>query len=102
MLSSIHDFLIEIPELAAGIGFIGFFVGGFCIMNFMVAMTPEEAIARGYSPIPAGWEAGVFNHGSYIRWLLPENYPILFLAIVILWFYCIYLLNDTAITWSQK
>lgn len=102
MFSSIHDFLVETPELAAGIGFIGFFVGSFCIMNFLLAMPPEEALSRGYSPMPVGWEAGVFSHGSYIRWLLPENHPILFLGTVLLWFYCIYLLYDVAMAWSQK
>ncbi len=71
-------------------------------MWFLVAITPEEALARGYPPIPVGWEAGVFDHGRYIKWLLPENHPILFLFTLITWFYCIYLLYDVAITWSQK
>jgi len=57
---------------------ISFLVGGFFLMNFQHAMTPIEALALGYSPMPFDWEAGVFSHGSYFRWYLPGNHPVLY------------------------
>lgn len=68
------------------IGVVIFFSASFTLMSFYTAETPAEAIALGYAPMPAHWEAGVFNHGSYYRWLLPENHPVI-LGFSILFFF---------------
>ena len=39
-----------------------------CTNNFMVAVTPEQAIKRFQQPLPPGWTAGVMNGGHYIKW----------------------------------
>ena len=52
----------------------------FCLVNFFAAVTPEEALRRGYQPIPSGWEAGVMNHGKYYEWYSIQNHPLLFLT----------------------
>lgn len=55
-----------------------FFVAVLSIISFLFAITPEEALKSGLTPIPAGWEAGVFSHGTYYRWLTIAKHPILF------------------------
>ena len=56
------------------------FVGGYFQQNFDSAMTPAEATAQGYPPMPAHWEVGVFNHGNYFKWYTVESNPILYFA----------------------
>lgn len=49
----------------------------FSTNNFLHAVTPEQARADG-NPLPAGWTAGVMNHGSYYHWWTIQERPILF------------------------
>jgi len=50
---------------------------GYSTLNFVLAETPEQAAARGRS-MPAEWEAGVWNHGRYLRWYRISSHPWLF------------------------
>ncbi|MGV3722527.1 MAG: hypothetical protein ACO1SX_16595 [Actinomycetota bacterium] len=50
---------------------------GYSTMNFILAESPEAAAAKGRS-MPAHWEAGVWNHGRYMRWYRIESHPWLF------------------------
>lgn len=36
--------------------------------------------------MPADWEAGVMNHGSYYQWFTVSDQPILFMLSVALFF----------------
>ena len=45
---------------------------------FLFAETPEEAVKKGLAYMPLTWEAGVFNHGSYVQWLSLSKHPFLF------------------------
>jgi hypothetical protein len=62
------------------IALVLFFPGAFCVVSSDAAMAPSEAILKGYKPMPSEWEAGVFNHGEYIQWYLPEKHPILYIT----------------------
>jgi hypothetical protein len=59
------------------------FVGFFWVMNFFVADTPSEALAKWQRSLPPGWEAGVMNHGEYFRWFTIEGHPLLFVGALI-------------------
>ncbi|MBL8077643.1 MAG: hypothetical protein JNM55_06760 [Anaerolineales bacterium] len=60
------------------------YVTGFALlMNFLRALTPAEAIAQGYPAMPADWEAGVWDHGHFYQWYLPQNHPWLFVVSLI-------------------
>jgi len=61
------------------IAIVVFVIGAFSVLSFIFAITPQEAIERGMKPMPATWEAGVFNHGEYYRWYAIERHPILFM-----------------------
>jgi hypothetical protein len=50
---------------------------GYSTMNFILAESPETAAAKGRS-MPADWDAGVWNHGSYMRWYRIESHLWLF------------------------
>jgi hypothetical protein len=50
---------------------------GYSTMNFLLAETPEQATARGRS-MPAEWEAGVWNHGKYLKWYRISEHPWMF------------------------
>jgi hypothetical protein len=59
---------------------IAFLVGlaaFFPMVSFLAAITPEEARSNGM-PLPAGWTAGVMNHGSYYSWWTISENPCLF------------------------
>jgi hypothetical protein len=60
------------------------FVGFFWVMNFFVADTPSEALAKWHRALPPGWEAGVMNHGEYFRWYTVSGHPLAF-AGALLW-----------------
>ena len=62
------------------IALILFFPGAICVVNFNSAMTPSEVVLKGNKPMPSEWEAGVFNHGEYLQWYLPEKHPLLYVA----------------------
>jgi hypothetical protein len=47
-------------------------------LGFLFAETPEEAAKKGWAYMPQTWEAGVFNHGSYIQWFSLSKHPFLF------------------------
>jgi hypothetical protein len=49
----------------------------FSTMSFTGAVTPDQARADGL-PLPAGWSAGVMNHGSYYHWWTIQERPFLF------------------------
>ncbi len=68
------------------IAIILFFVAVFSLLSFFTAMTPEEALSKGYPPMPANWSGGVFSHGSYYRWLTIAEQPLLFGFLVFLLF----------------
>lgn len=53
---------------------------------FLMAETPQQAaqkINQGFSYcgalMPETWEAGVFNHGSYVKWYSLNKHPFLFI-----------------------
>ena len=72
-------------EGALLLSFIAVITGFISVICFVFAVTPAEAVANGGPKIPAGWEAGFFNHGSYIRWHVMSKHPIEFaLSVVIL------------------
>jgi apolipoprotein N-acyltransferase len=49
-----------------------------CTMNFIAAVTPEQALREHHKPLPPGWTAGVMNHGSYFRWWTIGESPVVF------------------------
>lgn len=55
------------------------FGSAYVTMNFVTAETPEQAELRG-ERMPAGWSAGVWNHGRYLRWYRIQDNPWLFAA----------------------
>lgn len=61
------------------IAIILFFVAVFSILNFFMAVTPDQALNQSYSAqMPENWGAGVFSHGSYYRWFTIAEQPMLF------------------------
>jgi hypothetical protein len=46
----------------------------FSTINFIVAVTPEQA----RDALPAGWSAGVMNHGDYYHWWTIQERPYFF------------------------
>jgi hypothetical protein len=59
-------------------------IGCSLLMNFLLALTPAEAIAQGYPAMPADWETGVWSHGNFYQWYLPQNHPVLFIISLIM------------------
>ena len=55
--------------------FIPLLAAFFSIVSFMAAKTPAEVVASGGPPLPATWEVGVPNHGSYYEWYAISNHP---------------------------
>jgi hypothetical protein len=49
----------------------------FSTVSFVAAVTPEQALADDH-PLPAGWSAGVMNHGTYYHWWTIQERPFLF------------------------
>ena len=68
-----HPILSCVQALAVVVWMSGFFITN----NFIVAVTPAEAVADG-KPLPPGWSAGVMNHGEYFRWWTIRDNPLLF------------------------
>jgi len=66
----------------------GWMAAGIVTINFMVAVTPEEARAKNL-PLPSGWTAGVWNHGSYYQWWTIQERPLLFGISVFYLFACV-------------
>ncbi len=68
------------------LGLLGAYVAVFplfyCVVNFVVAQTPEQALAAAQLPIPTGCEAGVMNHGKYICWYTMHHHPFAFGSLV--------------------
>jgi hypothetical protein len=60
------------------IALILFIPGAYFVTSFESAMTPSEAISKGYESMPQDWEAGVFQYGKYTQWYLPEKHPLLY------------------------
>ena len=60
------DSLRKHPVLSAVqvIAFLIALPASFSIISFVEAITPEQTRADGLT-LPAGWSAGVMNHGSY-------------------------------------
>lgn len=65
--------------------------------SFIVALTPEQALRKGYPPIPAHWEAAVMNKGSYYQWLTIWDHPFLFALSLLSLIACVFGLH-----WVQK
>jgi len=42
--------------------------GFFSTVSFSVALAPDQAMANFGKPLPLGWTAGVWNHGTYYQW----------------------------------
>jgi len=59
------------------VAFLIAFPASFSTINFVIAVTPEQANANNL-PLPLGWTAGVMNHGSYYRWWTIQEKPLLF------------------------
>ena len=73
------------PKLETVFAFLQVFIAGALVLfaslplsNFSRAITPAEAIEQGYEPMPEYWEAGVYSHGSYTKWMKTENHPFAF------------------------
>jgi hypothetical protein len=49
----------------------------FSTVSFFNAVTRSQARANNF-PLPAGWTAGVMNHGSYYQWWTIHERPVLF------------------------
>ena len=47
-------------------------------MNFINAVTPQQAITKYGEPLPPYWTVGVMNHGHYYQWWSIQEQPILF------------------------
>jgi hypothetical protein len=62
---------------------ISYLAGFILLMNFLRALSPIEAAALGYPAMPAHWEAGVWDHGHFHQWYLPQNHPGLFIVSLI-------------------
>ncbi len=58
--------------------FIVMFLCFFSAMSFVNALSPEEALEKWNKPLPAGWTAGVMNHGEYYRWWRICERPVFF------------------------
>lgn len=72
-----HPLLSLMQIVATFLMFILFF----WTVNFFAAVTPEEALRRGYQPFPnGGWEAGVMSHGKYYEWYSIHDHPLFFLT----------------------
>lgn len=54
------------------------FASFFSVESFESAMTPQEAVSRGYPLMPSHWEAGVLNHGEYYQWFTIENHQLFY------------------------
>ena len=50
----------------------------FSVVSFLAAETPEQALDKGQKPLPAGWSAGVMNHGEYYHWWTISQRPVFF------------------------
>ena len=50
----------------------------FCVVSFVVAVTPAEAASKGGPSMPLEWEAGVLNHGEYYEWYTISRHPVAF------------------------
>lgn len=68
------------------IAIILFLIATLFLLGFFAVVTPEEALNRGYPPMPRNWEAGVFSHGSYYKWFTITEQPILFGFSILLFF----------------
>ena len=68
-------------------------------LSFLAAETPQEAAQKGLTKMPATWEAGVYNHGTYYEWYSIKEHPFLFSAsiagIITFGFVITYTKNDT-------
>ena len=52
-------------------------IGLFLTWWWRDAVSPQGAVARYGKPLPAGWPAGVMNHGRYEWWFgTTADYPI--------------------------
>ena len=60
-----------------------FFLAGAGAISSWAAETPEEAIAAGLSPMPEGWESGVYNGGHYYKWPTLEQHPEVFILCIL-------------------
>ncbi|MFI4911136.1 MAG: hypothetical protein ACIAQZ_05660 [Sedimentisphaeraceae bacterium JB056] len=56
---------------------IAFYCSNF-VLYFFIAITPEEAVRKGYPDLPTDWSAGVMNHGEYIKWWTIQERPLFF------------------------
>jgi hypothetical protein len=65
--------------------------------SFIVAVTPEEALRKGYPPMPAHWEAVVLDKGFNYPWLRLQDHPFLFALSVIIFF-----IIGFGLTWVQR
>lgn len=68
------------------IAIILFLIATLSLLGFFAVVTPEEALNRGYPPMPENWEAGIFSHGSYYKWFTIAEHPILFGFSILLFF----------------
>jgi ATP/ADP translocase len=69
--------LLSLMQIVAAILMFLFF---FWTINFLVAVTPEEAAKRGYPAFPGGWDAAVMSHGKYYQWYTINNHLVFFLT----------------------
>jgi hypothetical protein len=58
--------------------------GFYLLMKFFLALTPAEAIAQGYPPMPSGWESGTWGGGHFSQWYLPQYHHVLFIVSLIM------------------
>ncbi|HMU88440.1 MAG TPA: hypothetical protein PKC11_12575 [Agitococcus sp.] len=91
MMTHIQNFFASVKKLYNSpwillLALILFLIGAPCVSSFKNAMTPVEAIHKGYPTMPPNWEAGVFSHGDYYQWYTIQKHPIGYaFSLVILW-----------------
>jgi hypothetical protein len=72
-----QKFLLLIAEIL-NLVLLAFF--GISVMSFFAAITPAQAEYSHQLKMPASWEAGVLDHGSYYQWITIAGHPLLFVA----------------------
>ena len=77
--------LLAALQIAAA---VAMFPAFFCVVSFTAATPATQAASEG-RPLPAGWTAGVMNHGEYYQWWLIRDRPVIFALAVFLLVSCL-------------
>jgi len=87
---------LTVFQLLAAIAFLPL---GFVVISWYAAVSPHDDPG-----VPAGWPAGVPNHGEYYRWPLGtiHDSPVLFALSVALLLLCVLFLAISGIRASSR